>query len=82
MNRTTKERTHHQGHGRTYLGLGISTIGLFWLANKIGWVGVGSSGLVWPVFAIAIGGVLVLRSFMFPRTTNPCQHVTTDEVAK
>ena len=48
-------RTHHRGRGRIYLGLGVSGIALFWLAKKVGWLGVGSSGVIWPALVIGVG---------------------------
>ncbi len=44
-----------QGRGRWYLGLGISGIALLWLAKKAAWLGVGSSGVFWPVLLLGVG---------------------------
>ena len=59
MNKTIMGRTHIRGRGRIYFGLGISGIAVFWLAQKVGWLGVGSSGLLWPLLALGLGVAII-----------------------
>lgn len=55
MNVARKGKGHAKGGGRFYLGLAISAIALCWLAKKLGWLGMGSSGVFWPLVAIGLG---------------------------
>ena len=62
MNRNQINRKQRRGRGRTFFGLGLSGMALFWLAKKIGWLGVGSSGIIWPILVICIGLAIAVGS--------------------
>jgi hypothetical protein len=69
MNQTLTSKTHARGAGRVYTGLAISGIALFWLAKKVGWLGVGSGGFFWPLLAIGIGLAMVVSGRRHCHTT-------------
>lgn len=60
MNKNQVSGKHRRGRGRIYLGLGLSSVALFWLAKKVGWLGVDSHGIIWPLLAIGVGLVIAM----------------------
>lgn len=60
MTKTIKGKTHVRGRGRIYFGLGLTGLALFWLVKQAGWLGVDSSGLIWPSLALGLGLIIVL----------------------
>ena len=69
MNENLRQRLHNRGLGRIFVGLGIYTIGYFWFAKKVGWIGIGGSGLAWPILVIAIGITLVVTGVQIHNAT-------------
>jgi hypothetical protein len=59
MSQTITGRSHARGRGWIYLGLAVSGTALFWLAKKAGWLGVGRSGLFWPLPILGLGMAII-----------------------
>jgi len=55
-----------RGGWRVYFGLAVAGLALFWLARKAGWVGVGSSGLFWPVLVLGAGLTIAAGGIIHP----------------
>ena len=51
-----KGHTRH-GHWHKLSGILLAVVGLFWLANKVGWIPVAAGGsvILWPVLTIMFG---------------------------
>ena len=82
MNGKLRQRSHNRGRGRIFVGLVISTIGYFWFAKKVGWVGIGGSGLAWPILVIAIGITLVVTGAQIHNATRNVHSTESERVAK
>jgi len=54
--------TRSKGH--TILGVGLATLGFFWLAKKLGWIPIvaGGPAVFWPAVSIAVGITIILSA--------------------